>query len=281
MLVTRHPVRAIVALLILLIPLNLAVLKTGQNFDFLGDLGSSVESHAGFDTMAAHFGRGNALPNTLVIKAPSNLRNDAGLRQLDSLDARLAGLAGVSSVQGPTRPGGQPIPYQAFARNPQIAAAMAAYLSADGHVAQLSLTTSSDPYSAQARSLLKVVRGMAQIAFPAAQVQTTGTSPEVTDIQSVMSGDLARLAVLVLGGIFLVLVLLLRALVAPILSSADRASEPGRHDRRHHDRLPGNRRARRPHLLGAVPDPDHVDRPVDRLQYPAGEPGTRGDTAGP
>jgi RND superfamily putative drug exporter len=43
-----------------------------------------------------------------------------------------------------------------------------------------------------------------------------GTSPAVTDVRNVMSSDLARISIFVLGGIFLVLVMLLRAIVAPI-----------------------------------------------------------------
>jgi putative drug exporter of the RND superfamily len=214
--VTSHPATALVAVLVLLLPLNLAVLKTGQNFNFLGDLGNSVEAHSGFNTVATHFGTGNALPNTLVIRAPAGLRDAAGLARLDALDARLALMAGVSGVQGPTRPGGQVIAYQAFAASPRVAAALALNLSADGRVARFNLTTSLDPYGQPAQDLLKTVRATAQAAFPSAQVQTQGTSPAITDIHDVMNGDMVRISLFVLGGIFLVLVLLLRALVAPV-----------------------------------------------------------------
>ena len=214
--VTRHPVIDAIVLLILLVPVNLAVLKTNQTFNFLGDLSTSVEAHSGFDTIAEHFGGGNALPNTLVIKAETGLRTGPGLTRLDALDARLAGMEGVSGVQGPTRPGGRPIAYQAFATSPTVAASMARYLSANGHVAQFNLTSSMDPYSTPALNLLKAVRSTAQAAFPTAQVQTTGASPAVIDIQAVISSDLVRISFFVLGGILLVLVVLLRALVAPL-----------------------------------------------------------------
>jgi RND superfamily putative drug exporter len=214
--VTRHPMTDLAALLVVLVPLSLVTLKTGQTFTFLGDLSNSVESHSGFNTVAAHFGAGNALPNTLVIKASASLRTQDGLARLDALEAHLAAMPGVSRVQGPTRPGGQPIPYRFYATNPQVAAALARNLSADGQVAQFTLTTSIDPYSQRAQNLLKTVRSIAQAAFSTAQVHTLGTSPAVTDLRDVMSSDLARISLFVLGGIFLVLVVLLRAIIAPI-----------------------------------------------------------------
>jgi uncharacterized membrane protein YdfJ with MMPL/SSD domain len=214
--VTRHPLTDLAALLVVLVPLSLVTLKTGQTFNSLGDLNNTVESRSGFNTVAAHFGAGDALPNTLVIKAPDSLRTQDGLARLDALDAHLASMPGVSSVQGPTRPGGQPIPFQLYATNPQVAAALARNLSADGHVAQFTLTTNMDAYSQQAQDLLKSVRSTAQAAFPTAQVHTLGTSPAVTDLRDVMSSDLARISLFVLGGIFLVLVVLLRAIVAPV-----------------------------------------------------------------
>lgn len=215
-LVTTRPLTAVLALLVLLVPLNLAVLKTSQNFNFLGDLNSSVEARSAFTTVEAHYGTGNALPGTLVIQSSADLRTSAGLAALDRLDTRLAALSGIATVQGPTRPAGQPIPYQTYASNPRIAAALARNLSADGHVAQFTITTSADPYSQAARDAIARTRVAAQAAFPTAAVYTTGASAASADIQSVISSDLARIGIFVLGGILLVLILLLRAIVAPV-----------------------------------------------------------------
>jgi RND superfamily putative drug exporter len=213
--VSTRPLAVVVGLLVLLLPLNLAVLKAGQTFNFLGDLGTNVEARAAFSTVETHFGAGNALPATLVIKAPVSMRDVPDLTRLDALNLRLNGLPGIESVQGPTRPGGQPIPFRSYAK-PAVAASLAHGLSADGRVAQYSLTTTLDPYSQGARDLLRTVRATAQEVFPTAQIQSNGATVQVTDIQDVIGSDLIRIAVLVLGGIFLVLVLLLRAVIQPI-----------------------------------------------------------------
>jgi len=213
--VTARPLAAAIAVVVVLLPLNLAVLKTGQNFNFLGDLSPSVEAHGGFNTVEAHYGAGNALPGSLVIRANQSLRTTDGLRRLDALDAKLAALPGIRSVQGPTRPAGKPIAFAAFSTNSQARAALARDLSADGMVAQYTLTTSADPYGAQAQDTMRAVRTTAERAFPQAVVHTGGASVNVTDIHDVINSDLIRIALFVLGGIFVVLALLLRAIVAP------------------------------------------------------------------
>jgi RND superfamily putative drug exporter len=214
--VTARPVLAIVGVLVVALPLNLAVLKTGQNFNFLADLSSTVEAHSGFDAVQAHYGAGNALPGDLVIEANQNLRTASGLRALDALDARLAALPGISTVQGPTRPAGKPIAYSEFATNTQVKADLARNLSAAGNVAQFTLTTTADPYSTQAQKVMGTVLSVAKQAFPQAVVHTGGASVNVSDIHDVINSDLKRIALFVLGGIFLVLAILVRALVAPV-----------------------------------------------------------------
>jgi putative drug exporter of the RND superfamily len=214
--VTARPVLAIVGVLVVALPLNLAVLKTGQNFNFLADLSNTVEAHSGFDAVQAHYGAGNALPGDLVIQANQSLRTPSGLRALDALDVRLAALPGISTVQGPTRPAGKPIAYTEFASNPQVKADLSRNLSAAGNVAQFSLTTVADPYSTQAQNVMGNVLSVAKQAFPQAVVHTGGASVNVSDIHEVINSDLKRIALFVLGGIFVVLAVLVRALVAPV-----------------------------------------------------------------
>ena len=214
--VTRRPILAIGALMVLLLPLSAAVGKTGQNFDFVDDLSPGVEANAGFAAITSHFGAGNALPGSLVIRAATSLRTATGLAALDRLDAQLATLPGVAAVQGPTRPGGVPIPFQAYASSPQVRAALSQNLSDDGLVASYTVVSSRNPYSAAARDLMVRVRGLGQAAFPGAAVHTGGESSAATDTSAITGSDLLRISLFVLGGIFVVLVLLLRAVVAPL-----------------------------------------------------------------
>ena len=166
LLVTRRPLTVVVALLVLLLPLNLAVLRTGQSFNFLNDLGNNVEARAAFSTVEAHYGAGNALPGTLVIQSDTSLLNAANLTRLDALNARLVALPGIAGVRGPTRPAGQPLPYQGFARDSRIAAAIAQNLSQNGRVAQFTVTTTGDPYAGTAAALLRQSTRRRSDGFP-------------------------------------------------------------------------------------------------------------------
>lgn len=214
--VTGHPIVALLSMLVILLPLNAAVLGTRQSFNFLTDLNPTVEARAGYDTINQHYGVGNTQPQIVVIAASHSLRNAVDLARLDALNVTLADLPGIVSVQGPTRPAGQPIPYQADAISPQIAAAMARNLSATGRVAQFTVVGTADPYSTQARALAATVQATAIAAFPLAQVHSAGTSVYTADTKSVIQDDTARIALFVFGGILLVLIVLLRSLVAPI-----------------------------------------------------------------
>lgn len=214
--VTRRPGLALGALLVLLLPLNLAVLKTSQSFNFLTDLNTTVEARAGFTTIEQHYGAGNSQPQTLIVAAPSSLRTASGLARLDALDVTLSGLRDVAGVQGPTRPAGLPIPYQAYAANASVAAAISRNLSADGRVATFTIVSATDPYGAGARVVMTAAQARAGAAFPGARVYSGGTTAQVADIQTVTHDDLVRIALFVLGGILIVLALLLRSVVAPL-----------------------------------------------------------------
>jgi RND superfamily putative drug exporter len=214
--VITYPAIVVVALLILLLPLNSAVFKTSQNYNFLNDLGKTVEARAGFVTVEQHFGAGDIQPMTLVIKAPHSLRNPQDLARLDRLDVTVAQLPDAASVQGPTRPNGQPIPYSVYATNRAVAATLAQNLSADGRVAQFTIVSTKDVYSGAANRLLHEAQAKALAAFPGAEVHMDGTTAVIADIKSVTHSDLLRILLFVLSGIFIVLMLLLRSIVAPL-----------------------------------------------------------------
>jgi RND superfamily putative drug exporter len=84
---------------------------------------------------------------------------------------------------------------------------------------QLILTINDDPYSPAAFSVIRAVR--AELATgtglgPDARAYVGGTVAQFADIETTISEDFLRVAILTLLGVFVVLVLLLRSLVAPV-----------------------------------------------------------------
>jgi RND superfamily putative drug exporter len=97
---------------------------------------------------------------------------------------------------------------------------VATFESGTGTVARLYVTTVSNPYATAAfdtvRSLRTVMAGEVTLFGPAATAYVGGPTAEFTDVQSTISADFLRVAAITIVGILIVLMLLLRAIVAPI-----------------------------------------------------------------
>jgi RND superfamily putative drug exporter len=103
----------------------------------------------------------------------------------------------------------------------------ASFVSSDGAVARIYVTTSTNPYDQKSFDTVRELRtlmaadpgdfavvGGAGNAAPKAYVG--GATAEFTDVQDTISADFLRVAAITILGILIVLILLLRALVAPI-----------------------------------------------------------------
>ena len=99
-------------------------------------------------------------------------------------------------------------------------AAAAAYVSTDGSVERLFIITSDDPYSVAAFDAVRRAR-VALAPFAAgfgdgARATIGGATAELADTQTALNSDFQRVAVITVLGVFVVLALLLRAIVAPV-----------------------------------------------------------------
>jgi RND superfamily putative drug exporter len=95
----------------------------------------------------------------------------------------------------------------------------AAYVSSAGNVTQLYVTTTTNPYDTASfdavRSLRTLMAGQAASFGPGATTYVGGVTAEYADVQSTISSDFLRVAVITIVGILIVLILLLRAFAAP------------------------------------------------------------------
>jgi len=90
-----------------------------------------------------------------------------------------------------------------------------AYFSANARAARLQVVLDSGPYAEEALATVDTLRGLMQ-EQTSVEGYVEGASAVVADLQSASAGDMVRSIVFVLIGVFVVLVLLLRALVAPV-----------------------------------------------------------------
>jgi hypothetical protein len=99
-------------------------------------------------------------------------------------------------------------------------ALLTAYESASKSVTRLYVTTSTNPYDIRTfdtvRDLREMLAGQASAFGSGARILVGGPSAEFADVQTTISADFLRVAVITTLGILLVLILLLRAVVAPL-----------------------------------------------------------------
>ena len=101
-----------------------------------------------------------------------------------------------------------------------------AYASAAGDVTRLYVTTATDPYDTRSfdavrslRTLLATdpaIKSLPTGATGAVRTYLGGATAEFADVQDTISADFLRVAVITIIGILIVLILLLRAIVAPV-----------------------------------------------------------------
>lgn len=105
---TKHPILVTVIILVLILPMIL-LHDEKLNFDTVGELGDSYPSSKAINLVAEHFGKGQAMPATVVIENDQPLNNNESLAIIDNITERLKALEGVKMVSSVTQPQGQPI----------------------------------------------------------------------------------------------------------------------------------------------------------------------------
>lgn len=227
--VACHRVLAVVSSTLLLGVLALGNIGSQPSLNFLTSFRVSTDSTSGYALLQRHFSPGTLAPTTILLQL-HGVQPDAyqHLVQFDQITAGLQHVAGVASVDGPTRPVGsppsadvatlqaniaalpasvraalranQPLPpcqgSACFTINPQNAATIGAYaaslqyVSTDATTVSLTVDLTDDPYSLQAIERLQSVRDALNHAI-AAHGLGAGAS---TSVNVYLAGQTAQLA---------------------------------------------------------------------------------------
>jgi len=200
----EKPKSTIVAsLIVLAIPtLALAGLKVGN--PVIEGLPADSEPRRAYAALSEGFAPGMVAPTTLIVTAPDVADRRAELADLQERLERQPGIAGVIG------PGSSPASQE-----------FGVVLSRTGNAARFVLITEDDPHGAAAvRTVnrLKATTGelLDEVGLDEARGLYAGDTAIVAEIIDTASDDLWRVAPLVLFAVALVLVVFLRALVAPL-----------------------------------------------------------------
>jgi uncharacterized membrane protein YdfJ with MMPL/SSD domain len=255
--VAGHRILAVVGSTLLLSVLALGNIGSQPSLNFLTSFRATTQSTTGYALLQEHFTAGTLAPTTVLLQFHGS-QPDAyqHLVQIDEITADLQRVAGVATVDGPTRPVGsaptenvatlqasiaalpaslrqaiannQPLPPISSQQAATVGALVASlqYISADHTTVSLTVDLADDPYSLQAIGQLQTLQDALTRSLAAHDLGTRDS----TSVQTYLAGQTAQLAdtlaynqhdtllvvPLVLALVFLILALLLRSLIAPL-----------------------------------------------------------------
>lgn len=105
---SKHPIISVVIVLLIIAP-TIYFHQQKLNFNTIGELGDSEPSSKGFNLVSQHFGKGQAMPSTIVIENDKALDNNEALSVIDNITERVKAIKGVKQVSSVTQPEGKQI----------------------------------------------------------------------------------------------------------------------------------------------------------------------------
>jgi transport protein len=178
----------------------------------LADLATALNHLAA--AAAAELPEATYLPEGDLLAGEAEAAVQALMADVDAFDAALAGLAADFSA----RDDGFFVPeVLADAAGEDVDQLLDTYTTANGDAARLQVVLSDDPFSQQAMDTVARLRDDVRQASTGYVSGSTATN---LDLREVMDRDFLRVMALVIGGIFVVLIVLLRSLAAPVYMMA-------------------------------------------------------------
>jgi RND superfamily putative drug exporter len=194
--------------------------RAARSLEQSASIDSALALSKAFDRLADHF---DDQPDARL--SPESLAGTSSAKQLKAEAEQTFGdlpdqLAALSSVFA-TRPDDIWIPTTLTGDDAQkLRDAVDAFVSKDGTATRFYLTSSSDPYSGGAFAIVKQAREIvadAAPAFgPAASGHIGGATAQFADVQDTLARDFQKVGLITVLGILIVLIVLLRAVVAPL-----------------------------------------------------------------
>ncbi len=186
--VLARPAVALAGSVLLLCVCACGLLAYRVDADVLAQFRSSTDGTRGYDVVRSEFPRGTLAPTTAIV-----VRDGARVAPADiqAVRARLLSVAGV-------------------------AAATVARVSTDGRAVALSLVFADDPYGSPALARVGELRSLVSHVAPGVRVVFGDGTASRLDFKDAAGRDFKVMAPLVLVVVLLTLMVLLRALVAPL-----------------------------------------------------------------
>ncbi|QHW33325.1 MMPL family transporter [Paenibacillus rhizovicinus] len=144
----------------------------------------------------------------------------AGAQGLGDVSKGLAQVKEAEQSIGDSQIPGWNLPQSAL-DSPELQQALDYYIAKDGKTAKIDVVLAVNPYSPEAQDTVGQVRdalrhSLSGSSLADAKVYVSGTSAQISELKSLSKSDFMRTGAFVLIGIFIVLMIMLRSLLAPL-----------------------------------------------------------------
>lgn len=226
-LTNKKPILIIIVLLVAFMPLS-TFFEGKRSFDDLAEIDSKFDSVKGFRLIEEKFSPGEVLPVSVGIKAEDiSLRDPASLAAIGQLTTALTKVDGIEKVRSISQPAGEALPQlsleqqQQMMQSPEFQAALSYYTSQDGMYGKMEIVLEDNPYAEKSlKEIVKIEKAIdlavKGTALENVQIKLAGTTAAYHELDDISQEDLIRTTTLVVIGTFIVLMVMLRSIVAPI-----------------------------------------------------------------
>jgi uncharacterized membrane protein YdfJ with MMPL/SSD domain len=204
--VSTRPLMTILVIVVLMAPLAVYGILQQQTYDALTDMPEDAESVQGFRALEKHFGAGQMQPLTVVaIFEEGDLAANAA-----ALTEKLSAVEGIAYVRSASQPLGPGVELP-----PDVQQGMGSqFLNPATNAARFEIVLQDAPYSIAALDTDERIKDVLQAN--AKESGINGSTAINADIRDYLKEDQRLTIALVLGGIFIILMVMLRSVVAPM-----------------------------------------------------------------
>jgi len=213
-LVSRRPLLIFSITMIGIVIATIPAWSIKPSHNFLDGFPDDMESKVGYEMLAESFPPGTLAPTEIyIVSVEPNILS--AVTEIDDLTDRLSEVEGVVAVSSPTRPAGRPVKSGQY-----LEEGGARFVSPDGSTARIDLVLEDDPYSsASLTTILRVREILSVTEFPTLLDPYTlvgGDTAIEMDTKAAIDADVRWLAPVSIIAIFLILILLLKSIIAPL-----------------------------------------------------------------
>ena len=230
----NHAKAVMLVAILISVPTTYVFLTAETSFDFISGMSSGAESSEGITAMTDGFGAGRIMPTELVVifDSPVYVDGNFSMPSLDAValvTASMSNVENVKQVTGTTNPRGSPIDYRNLSMLSSETRAsqeslMLETIGLDQRTVLITVILETGPMTSDSIATIDDIRGLIATlkaddpSLASAVVYVGGATAVIADLAKDLNKQFTIMEVVVVIGIFIVLLLVLRAVLLSLFA---------------------------------------------------------------